>query len=72
MDLIECFEKIDNNDEKLIASQNNMIEVFIMVGTSKNDEAVGNDGVSAEVLKISLPVIDFSLKDLLKLSLPRC
>ena len=48
-----------------------MIEVYIAVGFSKNDEAVGNDGVSAEVLKISLHVVDFILKYLLSLSLPR-
>ena len=48
-----------------------MIEVFFAVRTAKNHKAVGNDGVSVEVLKVSLPVIGFILKELLSLSLPR-
>ena len=68
---IECLEKVDNNDDNLFAFQINMIEVFVAVGTLKNYKAVGNDGVSVEVLKISLPVIGFVLKEFLSLSLPR-
>ena len=56
-DPLECFEIFENNDDNLFAFLIFMIEVFIAVGTLKNHEFVGNDGVSAEVLKMSLLVI---------------
>ena len=44
---------------------------FFAVGTLKNHKAVGNDGVSVDVLKISLPLVGFVLTEILSPSLPR-
>ena len=55
----ECTKTIDINDDIMFAFPTNMTEVFNTVGSFKNNEAVGIDGVSGEVLKTSLAVIVF-------------
>ena len=52
-------KNIDNSDDSMFAFPTNMTEVLNTVGKLKNNRAVGIDGVSAEVIKTSLPVIIF-------------
>ena len=47
----------------MFAFPTNFTEVFNTLSSLKNNEAVANDGVSAEVLKTSLPMIIFLLID---------
>ena len=50
--------KKDNNDQKLFAFSTTTSNVFKTVSNLKINKAVGVDGVSAEVPKISLSVIN--------------
>ena len=52
-------ENIDFNEVNLFAYATNLTQIFDTVGNLENNNAIGTDGVSAEVLKISLPVIVF-------------
>ena len=70
-DFKEVFKIIDNIDDNIFASPNNMADVFNTVSNLKNNKAVGIDGVSAEVLKFSLLVFNFFLIEFLNLSLLR-
>ena len=56
-ELKECIENFDGNDDIMFASPTNMTEVFKSISNMKIIKAVGNDGVSAEVLQTSLPMI---------------
>ena len=55
--LKDCNKKYVETDDKMFAFRTDMTEVFKAVDFSKNNKAVAFNGVSAEVLKASLPVI---------------
>ena len=69
--LKEFIKNSDNYDDKKFAFPTNLSEVLNTVGNSKNNKAVGIDGVSVEAFKTSILVNIFLLIDIPHLSLSR-
>ena len=76
-ELKECNNFSDTVDNVMFAYATHMTEVFDNLSNLKNNKAVGNDVVYAEVLRFSLLTTLFRLSDFIKRSLsrswfPRC
>ena len=70
-ELKKCIENFDKIADIMFAFPTNITKVFNTEGNLENDTAVGINGVSAEVLKTSLPVFIFILLEFLNLFLSR-
>ena len=70
-ELKECIKKIDTDDIITFAYPTHMTELSHTVNNLENNETVEKDVVSAEVPKLSLPMILSSLTVFINLSLSR-
>ena len=55
----EFLKNTDTPDDRMFAFSTNLTEVFIMLGSLKNNKVFGIVGVSAEVPKTLFPLIAF-------------
>ena len=65
----KCLENSGNNDDNMFAYPSNVTEVLKTLGDLKSIEAFGNDSVSDEALKSSLPVTAVILTEISNLCL---
>ena len=56
----ECYKPIYNFDDIMFACTTKITEVSITVGNLKNNNAIGIEAVSADVVRFLLPMIVFS------------